>query len=66
MVVSPFLIDALLGFPETEKAQPIKVTDWAPVVVCGGLATAAYGRISNGSSHLLSLNGFWMDLSLAE
>ena len=36
------------------------------VVVCGGLATAAYARISNGSSHLLSVDGFWTDLSLAE
>ena len=24
------------------------MTDWAPVVICGGLATAAYGRISMG------------------
>jgi len=53
------------GSPETEKAQPIWVTDWAPVVVYGGLATAAYGRISNGSSHLLSVDGFWIDLCLA-
>jgi hypothetical protein len=48
MVLSRFLIDALPGSPETERAQPISLTDWATVVVCGGLATAAYGRISNG------------------
>jgi len=28
MFVSPFLIDALLGSPEMEKAQP-ELTDWA-------------------------------------
>jgi hypothetical protein len=29
IVVSPFLIDALRVSPETKKARPIKMTDWA-------------------------------------
>jgi hypothetical protein len=47
-----------------EKAQPVSQLGW--VVVCGGIDTAAYCFTSNGSFHLLPVNGIWTVLSLLE
>jgi hypothetical protein len=46
------------------KSQHDSLTPWSKV--CGGLVTAAYGLISNDGYHLLSMDGFWTDLSPPE
>jgi hypothetical protein len=55
IVVSPFLVDALLVSPETEKAQPIWLTDWAGLWFVAAMNTACFMPLC-GEAHLLSSN----------